>query len=88
MNKVRCTFGDQIIPSDDLLEAEISIVRFAQHQRFKEEIDALSSAKSAVKRESLLYKLYPCMEDGLLSVEGRLSRAALPEKNQASTHSF
>ena len=62
------------------MEAEIVIVRFAQQQRFKAEIDALSSGKSAVRKESPIYKLDPCLEDDLLRVGGRLSRAALPEE--------
>ena len=56
------------------------IVRFAQQQRFKAGIDALSSGKSAVRKESPIYTRDPCLEDDLLRVGGRLSRAALPEE--------
>lgn len=38
----------------------------------KAEIDALSSAKSAVRKDSPIYKLDPCLEDSFLRVGGRL----------------
>ncbi len=82
MKKVRSAFGGQCVTLEDLQEAEMSIIRYAQQQRFKEEIDALSAGKSAVRKESPIYKLDPRMEDGLLRVGGRLSRAALPEETR------
>lgn len=82
MRKVRSAFGGQSVTSDDLSEAEMSIIRYAQQQRFEEETDTLSSGKSAVRRESPIYKLDPRLENGLLRVGGRLSRAALPEETK------
>ena len=80
MKKMRSTFGGQSVSSEDLMEAEIAIVRFTQQQRFEAEIDALSSGKSAVRKDSPIYKLDPRLEDGLLRVGGRLGKAALPEE--------
>ncbi len=62
------------------MEAEIAIIRFTQQQRFKAEIDALSSGKSTVRKDSPIFKLDPRLEDGLLRVGGRLGKAALPEE--------
>lgn len=62
------------------MEAEIADVPFTQQQRYKAEIHALSSGKSEVSKDSPIYKLDPCLEDGLLRVGGRLGKAALPEE--------
>lgn len=64
---------------DDLSEAETSTVRFSQLERFLDEIAALSSGKSKVKRESHIYKLDPIYNRGLLRVGGRLNKSSMPE---------
>lgn len=46
---------------------------------FPDEISSLQKGES-VKRNSCLYKLDPMLENGLLRVGGRLSRAAMPEE--------
>lgn len=48
---LKATFGDQKLSLDDLSEAEMSIVRFSQSERFHVEITALTSGKSKVKKE-------------------------------------
>lgn len=68
--------------SDSLSEAEISIIRFTQQERFPDEFAALSSDKCEVKKESRIYKLDPTLENGLLRVGGRLSKAAMPEETK------
>lgn len=64
---------------EDLQNAEIAIVSYCQHQKFKTEIDALSE-NSTVSRLSPLYNLDPIFEDGLLRVGGRLHKSAMPEE--------
>lgn len=81
MEKAKVAVRSQTLSANDLLEAEVSIIRYSQQQRFKEEIVALSAGKS-VARDSVIYKLDPCLEDGLLRVGGRLSKAALPEETK------
>lgn len=63
---------------DELLAAEKEIVRFCQRKRFPDELLSLKNGES-VKRRSHIFKLAPVLEDGILRVGGRLSRAALPE---------
>lgn len=61
---------------DDLLDAESTIICFAQRKRFPQEIATLSAGKGDVKRESTINKLDPTLEDVVLRVGGRLSRAS------------
>lgn len=42
----------------------------------------LSSGKYEVKKDSTIYKLDPILEDGLLKIGGRLSKAAMPEETK------
>ena len=42
----------------------------------------LSTENGAVIRQSVLYKLDPRLDDGLLRVRGRLTKAALPEETK------
>lgn len=69
MEKAKVAVGSQTLSANDLLEAEVSMIRYSQQQRFKEEIVVLSAGKS-VARDSVIYKLDPCLEDGLLRVVG------------------
>ena len=55
------------LSAENLLNAEVSIIRYSQQKRFKEEIAALSAGK-CVSRDSSIYKLEPCLEDGLVRV--------------------
>ncbi len=71
----------QTLSVEDLLDAEAAVIRYSQQKRFKEEIAALSAGKS-VPKDSYIYKLDPCLEDGLVRVGGRLSKAALPEETK------
>lgn len=82
MKRVRKTLGGQSVAADDLLEAEVSVIKYAQQQRSKEEIDTLLSGRSSVRKRSAVYKLDPCLKDGLLRVGWRLSKAALPEESK------
>ncbi|XP_073718621.1 uncharacterized protein [Misgurnus anguillicaudatus] len=64
---------------DDLLRAEAAIIRYCQRRKFNEEISALSSGKFTVNRQSPIYRLNPILDNGLLRVGGRLTKAAMPE---------
>ena len=55
MQKFKATFGDQRLSLDDLSEAETSIVRFSQLERFPDEIAALSSGKFKVGQKPVSY---------------------------------
>lgn len=71
----------QTLSAKDLLDAEVSIIRYSQQERFKEEIAALLAGKS-VARGSSIFKLDPCLENGLVRVGGRLAKASLPEETK------
>lgn len=64
---------------DDLLGAELAIIRYCQQQRFGEENAMLSAGNSTVSRRSTIHRLDPRLDDGLLRVGGRLTRSSLPE---------
>ena len=61
----------------ELQQAENGILRFVQRQSFREEIDAIEKHKR-VKKSSSLFKADPTVDEGLLRVGGRLSRAVMP----------
>ncbi|KAJ8414191.1 hypothetical protein AAFF_G00050610 [Aldrovandia affinis] len=64
---------------ENLKEAELEIIHFSQRWKFSEEISTLQKGDS-VKTSSHIYKLKPILQDGVLRVGGRLSRAAMPEE--------
>lgn len=66
---------------DNILDAEEAIIRYCQAKTFPKEIAALSKGQ-AVKKTSSLCKLNPVLEQGIIRVGGRLSRAALPEESK------
>ena len=75
--------GSQCISLDDLMKAEKAIVMFCQHQSYPEEMAKLAKTKFVGKglgRNSTIYKLDPVLENGVLRVGGRLSKAAMPEE--------
>ncbi|KAL6470498.1 hypothetical protein MHYP_G00216170 [Metynnis hypsauchen] len=69
------------LSAEDLEQAELDIIKFCQKEKYSEEIAALYKGQS-VKRSSHLYKLNPVLQDDLLRVGGRLSRAAMPESSK------
>lgn len=66
------------ITCEDLTKAETEIVRYAQKKRFGEDLEMLKE-QQRVKKSSSLRKLNPVLQDGLMRVGGRLSRAAMPD---------
>lgn len=74
MQPIKAALGRQT--PDDLSEAETSIIRLIQQERLHDEIAALSSGRSEVKQDSIIYKLNPVLENGFLRVGGRLSSSS------------
>lgn len=66
---------------EDLLNAEISIICYCQHQKFNREFKIVATHPK-VSRLSPIYKLDPIFEDGMLSVGGRLHRSVMPEESK------
>lgn len=82
MSKLKATLKEQSLTSDDLSKAEVSIICYCQRERFPAEITALERGTSCIKGTSDIFKLDPKLEDNLLHVGGRLSRAAMPEETK------
>ncbi|XP_071493377.1 uncharacterized protein [Diadema antillarum] len=73
------------LTTKDMENAEEAIFRYVQGQAFAPEIATLRGEESkvngkrnGVKKSSSIYKLDPTLDNGLLRVGGRLSKAALP----------
>lgn len=66
---------------EELAQAEMQIIRFCQKKQFAEEISCLKR-KMNVKRNSHIHKLNPILENDVLRVGGRLSRAAMLEEEK------
>ena len=81
MEQERCTFkGAAVLGAptvEDIDKAELAIIQFCQKRKFFEELSCLEKGQN-VKKNSHLHKLCPRLEDGVLRVGGRLSKAALP----------
>ncbi|XP_014828361.1 PREDICTED: uncharacterized protein LOC106907277 isoform X2 [Poecilia mexicana] len=79
MQALKNSLGNQSVSLEDLTQAETAIISFCQRERFPDEFAALTSRNSEIPRSSPIYKLDPVLQDGLLRVGGRLSKAAIPE---------
>ena len=66
---------------DNLLEAETEILKYCQKQRFEDDLTMLKE-HHRVKKGSSLYKLNPVLQEGVMRVGGRLSRAAMPDHSK------
>lgn len=62
---------------DDLRQAELDIIHHCQQRKFQEDISTLQR-KETVKKSSRFYRLNPQLQEGILRVGGRLSRASMP----------
>lgn len=60
-------------------KAENVVLGYCQKRRYSNEMSSLQKGEKE-KKSSDLYKLNPKIEDGVLRVGGRLSRAAMPEE--------
>lgn len=65
---------------DDLDKVEKVIIRFEQRQHFKQEIALVVKGKQCAKRIGSICKLDPIVDNGILRVGGRLSKAAMPKE--------
>ncbi|XP_046873085.1 uncharacterized protein LOC124465379 [Hypomesus transpacificus] len=64
---------------DELKNAEMTIIKFCQRARFPDELDKLQSGM-CVSKNSSIFKLSSVLEDGIIRIGGRLSKAAMPEE--------
>ncbi|XP_035986796.1 uncharacterized protein LOC118560149 [Fundulus heteroclitus] len=79
MQTLKNSMGNQSVSLEELTQAETAILSFCQKERFPDEFAALISRNLEIPRSSLIYKLDPVLQDGLLRVGGRLIEAAIPE---------
>ena len=83
---------NDILVVQDIEKAELAVLQWLQEDVFPNDIKGLSPInsrissqadkqrlESRVSKSSSLYKLAPYMENGLLRVGGRLSRASMPD---------
>lgn len=77
MEGVKAQVPKDVLSLEDMVMAELNIIRFCQKIRFPEELSYLKKGE-CVRRTSHLYKLNPIMDGDLIRVGGRLSRAAMP----------
>ena len=66
---------------EEIKNSELEIIKFCQMQKYSEEFSCLQRGES-VKANSHIYKLDPILDDGVLRVGGRLSKAAMPEESK------
>ncbi|KAL0177328.1 hypothetical protein M9458_026222, partial [Cirrhinus mrigala] len=77
LTRYKMSLKQTYLTLDDLRQAELDIVRHCQQQKFQEEISALQR-KEPVKKGSRICRLNPQLQEGILRVGGRLSRASMP----------
>ena len=65
----------------ELKNAEKEIIQFNQRMAYAEEIEAIKKGNS-VKKSSVLVKLDPILDHGLLRVGGRLNKAAISDDSK------
>ena len=78
MKKVKSDIEKNTLSWEQLLAAEVEIIRHSQKQWFPDEVKALYGSGS-VKRNSQLYKLDPTLQDGILRVGGRLDKSTMTD---------
>lgn len=81
MTSYKASLSNRTLTVDDLRKVELEILRHCQRKKFLEEINSLQKGEP-VKRRSHIYKLDLILQDGVLRVGGRLSRAAMPEESK------
>lgn len=77
MTNYKKSFKQTYLTVDDLRRAELDIIRHCQQTKFQEEMSALQK-KEPIKKSSRIYRLNPQLQEGILRVGGRLSRASMP----------
>ena len=75
----RLQLGDmnEKLTVDELLAAEVAILRYIQRHEFRDELVALRAQRN-VSKSSSIYRLSPVLIDELLCIEGRLRNSDLP----------
>ncbi|XP_058628316.1 uncharacterized protein LOC131538457 [Onychostoma macrolepis] len=74
MNQFKKAFKGTHLTCEGLTEAEREIVKYCQKQSLKEDLTMLKEHQR-VKKSSLLYKLNPVLQNGVIRVGGRMSRS-------------
>ena len=77
MTKYKRCLKQTYLTLDDLRQAELDIICHCQQRTFQEEISALQR-KEPVKKSSRICRLNPQLQEGILRVGRRLSRASMP----------
>ncbi|KAK0135318.1 hypothetical protein N1851_028839 [Merluccius polli] len=67
---------------DDMKEAELEIIQYATARERNSKRKSTLQKGEPVNRNSHIYKLNPVLQDGIIRVGGRLSRAAIPEESK------
>lgn len=83
MQTVKAKTARGCLSVEEFDRAETAIICFCQRWKFLDEITSLqcnNSKGESVKKSSHLYKLDPILDEGVLRVGSRLSRAAMPDK--------
>lgn len=78
MEKCKSAMQKKTLTLEQLMVAERQIIQHSQDQWFPEEVKALR-CNLIIKRNSQLYKLDPSLQDGLMTVGGRLEKSAMPK---------
>ncbi len=81
MNQFKKSYKGTHLTCEDLTKAETEIVKYFQKQGFKEDLATLKERRR-VKKSSSLHRLNPGLQDGVIRVGGRLSRAAMPDDSK------
>ena len=66
---------------EEIKGAELEIIKICQRRKFSEELSCLQKGE-CVNGNSHIYRLSPILEEGVLRVGGRLSKAAMPEESK------
>lgn len=77
MQQFKLTVKGSLLTTEDVVMAEVEIIRFCQNQCFSDELKALQRGDK-LKGSSHIVKLDPVVQDGILRVGGRLLQSALP----------
>lgn len=81
VNQFKKDYKGTQLTCENLTKIDTEIVKYAQKKGFQEDLEMLKE-QQRVKKSSSLNKLNPVLQDGLIRVGGRLSRAAMPDDSK------
>lgn len=82
IQKYKMAWNKETLTFENLNKAEMEIIRYCQHHKFKAEISVLERGTQPVQRHSSILRLDPVLQDCILRVGGRLSKPAMPEESK------